>query len=57
MIKKISENAVKLCCGGNCAELSLQDGYIIIDDDFGGQAKILLAEALEISEATKQLCG
>ena len=47
------DNSVKLCCGAtNCPEVSLQDGKVRIDDDYGnhilldhGQAN-LLKEAL-----------
>lgn len=57
MIKKISETEVKLCCGGNCPQVSLENEVIVIRDDFGGQVKLSKAEALEVSEATKQVCG
>lgn len=57
MIQKISETQVRICCGGNCSLMTYQDGMIVINDELGGQIKIPLVEALEISEAAKQLNG
>jgi len=56
MIKKISENTVKLCCGGNCPSVSFENDVIVIRDDFGGEVKLSKAEASEVSEAAKQVC-
>lgn len=57
MIKKISDNTVKLCCNGmGCPEVTdLGNGYIEIKDDNGNKVVVKKEEAALISDGVRTL--
>ena len=57
MIKKISNDTVKLCCNGQgCPEVTdLGNGYIQIKDDDGNKVVVKKEEAALISDGVKTL--
>jgi hypothetical protein len=57
MIKKLSDNSVKLCCNGNgCPVVTeLSDGMIEIVDDYGNKIVVKKEEALLISDGVKTI--
>lgn len=54
MIKPLSENKVSICCSANCPEVSFEEGFIKIVDDFGGEIKVTVEQAEFLTEAAKQ---
>ena len=57
MIKRISDNSVKLCCNGqNCPVVTdIGDGMIEITDDNGNKIVVRKEEANLISDGVKSL--
>jgi hypothetical protein len=59
MIKKISDNSVKLCCNGNgCPVVTdIGEGLVEITDDNGNKIVVKKEEARLISDGVKTLDG
>jgi hypothetical protein len=59
MIKRESENMVRLCCGKlNCPTITdLGNGMVRITDDFGKDVEITKEEAKLVSDGVKTLDG
>lgn len=59
MIKKISDNSVKLCCNGNgCPVVTdIGEGLVEITDDNGNKIVVKKEEASLISDGVKTLDG
>lgn len=59
MIKRISDNSVKLCCNGNgCPTITdVGDGMVEITDDNGNKIVVKKEEASLISDGVRTLNG
>lgn len=59
MIKRISDNSVRLCCGKqNCPQVTVLDnGMVEILDDYGNTITVKKEEAALISDGVKVIAG
>ena len=55
IFERLSPNSIKVCAKGCCPIVILEDGKILIKDDFGNKISIEIDESLGLSEAVQKL--